>query len=289
MKKLITSSIGIYLNLLALLSPRRAATKGFYLFCRPLRSPINEKQREFFNTAEKFSIEHNGLIVQGYRWGRGSKKVFFFHGWQSHSYRWKNYVEAFPNDEYTLYAIDAPGHGNSEGNFLSVPLYSELIHKFLISHDHITAVVGHSIGCFSLLYMFHQYPLIDVQKVVLLAPPGEASEFIDVFRNTLKLSNRSVELVIDHFQSVYNVTPDFFSAPVFATSMSAPGLIIHDLTDYEAPHKHAVAISKAWKRSRLLTTNGFGHNLRSPKVVEEVFNFIHHTIEEPMAMHGVRH
>ncbi|MEQ8423500.1 MAG: alpha/beta hydrolase, partial [Cyclobacteriaceae bacterium] len=64
------------------------------------------------------------------------------------------------------------------------------------------------------------------------------------------------------------------SAPRFAATLSIPGLIIHDEADDEAPYHHALRIHKAWPQSKLITTKGFGHNLRVPEVVEMVKGFV---------------
>ncbi len=265
---------GVYMNLLARIAPSKAAEKGFLLFCKPFRIPINQKQKEFFNSAEKFTIDHEGHAIQGYKWGRGDQKILFLHGWQSHTYRWKPYVEALKDDNYTIYSIDAPGHGMSSGNFLSVPLYSELIENFIREHGPMHTIVGHSLGGFSLLYTFHKYPLLQVGQLILLAPPGEASDFISVFQKTLKLSPRAMELIIDHFANRYDVTPDYFSTKRFIKSVNVKGLIIHDEEDNEAPYHYSLPLHHAWERSRLITTKGFGHNLRSETVVQDVVDFI---------------
>ena len=274
MKSLAAKILGSYLDLLAVLSPSQAARKGFLLFCRPLRLPVNEKQRAFFNSADKFTLAHEGCEVQGYRWGHGPKKILFLHGWQSHSYRWKPYIEPLSKEEYTVYSLDAPGHGLSTGSFLSVPLYSALVESFISEQGKMHAVVGHSIGGFSLLYTIYRQPALPLDRIVLLAAPGEATDFIAVFKKTLGLSDRTTALVIKHFAERYQVTPDFFSAERFARRVNVNGLIIHDETDAEAPYHYAVSLHKTWKRSRLISTKGYGHNLKSPSVVKDVTDFI---------------
>jgi pimeloyl-ACP methyl ester carboxylesterase len=138
-------------------------------------------------------------------------------------------------------------------------------------------VVGHSLGGFSLLYTLYKFPLLEINSVVLLAPPGEASDFISVFEKTLKLNRRTLQLVLDHFGERYNVTPEYFSTLRFAGSLNAKGLIIHDEEDREAPHHYSIPLQKAWEKSRLVSTKGLGHNLRSKSVVDAVVSFI----EEP--------
>jgi len=266
--------MGLYLNLMAYVTPGKAGLKGFLLFCRPFKVPFNVRQETFFATADRYKIRHDDREIQVYRWGSGPKKILFLHGWQSHTYRWKSYIEALPKDLYTVYALDAPGHGASDGNFLSVPLYSDLIQQFITELGKVEAVVAHSLGGFSLLYTFHRFPLIPVHKVVLLGVPGEASDFVEVFSTALGLSKRTLALVHDHFVSQYDVGPEYFSAAKFATSVNVSGLIIHDKQDNEAPYQHALDINKAWKRSRLITTSGLGHNLKSMEVVSAVASFI---------------
>lgn len=274
--------LGIYLNTVAVLAPSRAGKLGFALFCRPFRQRMTEKQHNYFNSAaEKFTINHEGYQVQAYRWGNGSKKVLFLHGWQSHTYRWKTYIEALSKIDYTIYALDAPGHGLSSGKFLTVPLYGSLISNFIKEHDHLHSVIGHSLGGFSLLYALSRDPALAVGRIILLAPPGEASDFISVFKETLGLSDRTLKLVVKAFAERYQVTPDFFSARKFAESVRAKGLIIHDEDDKEAPYRYSPPLHQAWKQSRLVTTKGYGHNLKSISVVREVVDFI----QEPLHHH----
>lgn len=274
MKALMIRILGVYLEALAFFSPSKAAREGFLLFCRPFRLPTSEKQLQFFNSAEKFTLAHEGYDVQGYKWGHGDKKVLFLHGWQSHTYRWKPYVEALSKDEYTIYSLDAPGHGLSSGNFLTVPLYSSLIEKFIFQHRDVHTVVGHSLGGFSLLHAFYRFPDLPVDRIILLAPPGEASDFISVFKRTLGLSDRTVQLVVGHFAERYQVPPDFFSARRFATRLKVKGLIVHDEEDEEAPYHYALPLQQVWTQSKLVTTKGFGHNLKSTMVVKHVAEFI---------------
>ena len=284
MKELITKLYGLYLNVLALVAPRQAGREGFMLFCRPFKSPITRKQHEFFNSAERFDHEWDGHIIQGFRWGSGPKTVLFVHGWQSHSYRWKAYIESLPREEYTVYAFDAPGHGLSSGNFLSVPLYSSVIRNFIHQIGKVDAVAAHSLGGFSLLYTCFKDPTLPVGRIILMATPGEATEFISAFRDALKLSDRVLALIVDHFTEKYNVSPHYFSALKFAAGLEVKGLIIHDEDDPEAPYAYAQSLHGAWKTSRMITTRGAGHNLKSPHVVKHLVDFLLEPVE--VSNHG---
>jgi pimeloyl-ACP methyl ester carboxylesterase len=282
MKKLIPLVLGRYINTMAYIAPDYAARFGFRLFCYPARPSLKPYHRTFLDSAKHSVIEHRGVSVKVYKWNNGPKKVLFLHGWQSHTYRWKSYIENFSPEEYTVYSIDAPGHGLSSGSFLTVPLYSEVVEKFLKDHGDVEAIISHSIGSFTTLYTLYRLPLLPVKKLVLLAPPGEASEFFDFYKRTLRLNKRASDLVLKHFERVIEEPVEFFSASRFAENLPHPGLIIHDRQDEDTSYEHSVSINKAWKRSRLRITDGLAHNLKSPDIVKEVSDFVrqnnHHEV-----------
>jgi pimeloyl-ACP methyl ester carboxylesterase len=273
---------GAYLNALSYLLPETAGRHGFNLFCFPVRSGVKPYHKKFFNTADSFTFNHDGVTIQGYRWGTGARKVLFLHGWQSHTFRWKNYIESLSKDEYSVYAIDGPGHGMSKGNHLSVPFYSAVIQNVVATLGSVHAVVAHSVGGFSMLHAFTEHPSIPVARLILLAPPGEASDFIQFYKETAKLSDRTISLILDHFKRTLGYPVEYFSSAQFAKHVPIPGYIIHDEDDPEAPYHHAHAIHKSWKKSVLITTKGLGHNLRSKDVVARVAKFISEPVQNPV-------
>jgi hypothetical protein len=66
-----------------------------------------------------------------------------------------------------------------------------------------------------------------------------------------------------------------YSTSKFAIDVTIPGLIIHDTEDKETPYHYGVAIHNNWPLSKLVTTSGLGHNLKSKSVIAEVVNFVH--------------
>lgn len=272
--KTITALLGFYLNLLSYISPRAAGRLGVKLFCRPLRARMKDYHNKFLDTAEQFSFDYDGVRVQAYRWGNGRKKILFIHGWQSHSFRWKAYIDAFSKEDYTLYAFDAPGHGRSEGNFVSVPYYTEVILQLIASIGSVDGIISHSLGSFSSLYAFYEQNNLPVNKLVLMAPPGEASDFIQFYRQTLGLTNRTVDFTLKQFEKRFGKPITFFSTPKFATAVHIPCLIIHDEEDLETSVRYSELIHQAIPTSKFTRTKGIGHNLKSPDVLKEIVDFI---------------
>jgi pimeloyl-ACP methyl ester carboxylesterase len=274
MKKLLPTIIGAGLNTASLIAPEKAGKFGFELFCRPFRGKLTARHKEFLQLASQFKLNHEGEQVQVYRWGAGPRKVLFLHGWQSHTYRWKNYIDALDKEIFTIYGLDAPGHGLSTGRFLSVPLYSEVIKKLLIEIGSVDTIVSHSLGGFTAIYTAYHQPQLAPAKMVVMAPPAEAQEFFDFYATTLKLSNRAVNVTIQHFEKVIGKPPAYFSVPAFAGQLTLPGLLIHDEEDDETSVENSKAIHRAWKNSRLIITKGKGHNLKSPELITETIEFI---------------
>ncbi|WP_257670645.1 alpha/beta hydrolase [Parapedobacter tibetensis] len=274
MKRLLTRSMGFYLNSLALVSPQLAAKKGFELFCRPFRAPIKPWHKQFLHSADLFEFQHENYRIQGYRWGNGEKKILLLHGWQSHTYRWKAFVESFQWEEYSIYAFDAPGHGLSTGNFLSVPLYSDVIEQVIHRIGDLYAIIGHSLGSFTSIYTYYRLEGFPVAKLIALASPAEATEFFQFYQHTLKLSAKTIQATIAHFKREFQKGPEFFSAPSFARSVNVPGLIIHDQDDDETPVENSIRINQAWEQSTLLITKGLGHKLKGSAVLKHVNEFM---------------
>lgn len=285
MKKLIPKTLGLYLNTLAHIAPKKAATAGFNLFCRPFRSKLQHHHHGFLSSGKRFVLPHAAEKIQAYSWGHGSKKVLFLHGWQSHSFRWKNYIEALDKNEYTVYAFDAPGHGLSSGKFLHVPLYSEVVKSFIEHVGKVDSIVSHSIGGFTAIYTLYQHPQLTPEKLVVMAPPGEASDFFDFYMNTLGLSSKSVELITNQFTEAVGKHPSYFSAKQFAQSLQVNGLLIHDEEDDETSVQNSKNIHQAWKNSQLLITKGIGHNLRSKEIVKSVVDYLSQSAVAP-AVHS---
>ncbi len=274
-RKLLIFFYGTYLNLLAILNPSKAGQIGFYLFCRPQRREVKPHHLEFLNTADKSEITYADKKVQVYKWGNGPKQLLLLHGWESHSYWWKRMVtRLLKENRYTVFSVDAPGHGLSEGSYVNIPHYSGLIEQFILGKGPMHALLGHSLGAFSSAYTLHRLPNLPVDKLVLMASPGEVSQFVQYYKTVLGLSDRTMEAIQKCFIEKLGHSPDFFSLKAFVSTINQEGLIVHDKDDKEAPYSNAVQANKNWERSRLITTNGLGHNLKSDELVEDVVSFL---------------
>ena len=273
MEKLIKFVLRVYLNSVNYLFPKLGGKHAFMVFCHPFAVTLKKHQARFLETAEHFSVPFEAKTIAGYKWGNGSKKVLCVHGWASHSYRWKKFAQELSKLNYTVYAIDAPAHGNSDGTLFNVPLYARLI-DLLIAEYHFDMIVAHSLGAFSTLALLYEKPETKMNKLVAMGMPGEASDFIDLFMAELNLKPYVATNFINYFKGYAKKEPSYYSALKFAKSLNVNGLIIHDTDDRESDYDYAFKVHQVWKDSQFMQTKGLGHKLKHISVVERVIKFL---------------
>lgn len=274
LKILSIRALGYSMNFYSRIRPQHAASLGLDLFCLPFAKKLHLHQKKYLQSAHYTSISLNQNKVEMYRWGVGPKKILFLHGWASHSYRWKNYIEALSPEKYSVYAIDAPAHGLSSGRYLTLPLYSELIQLAVEEIGGIDTIIGHSFGGYAIVNWIHIYNPSPDTKVVLLAAPGEVNDFMDNYQNIMKLSVPLRQHIRQAFYHRIQRYPEDFSTMKLAQNNAQPALIVHDQQDTETSYIYSENLSKVWKNSQFILTNGLGHGLKSKEVLNMVCTFI---------------
>jgi len=274
LKHIIQKAVGAYLNISAYIAPKHTARLGFDLFCRPFSKKLKPHQKKYLEDAKYMELNHAGKKIQTYKWGNGSKNVLLIHGWASHSYRWKSYIEDLKQGDFTIYAIDAPGHGLSEGKYLTLIIYSELIADLISKIGKIDAIIGHSLGGYATILYLNQKNENSQVKSVIMGAPGEVSDFFEFYQKMLGLNQKTISLVNQEFLDRIGKNPSAFSAPLLAKNLTNPSFIIHDRFDKDTDFNYSVKLNAAWLDSVLKITEGLGHGLKSKSIEKEVINFI---------------
>lgn len=279
-KKLIQftqKTVGFYFNLLAYLNPKLLAKKGFYLFCNPMTQKLKPHQFDFLATGKDTVIPLEKNQIQTYKWGNGTKKVLLVHGWASHTFRWKSYIKKLVENDFTVYAFDAPAHGLSSGKMLHVALYSDAINLVIQANNEIEHIISHSIGGFATTYWLknkEKNTPENIKKIVIMGAPGEANDFFDFYEKILGLSHKAKHIIITEFTKTLKNEPSYFSTSKFAKEITTDCLIIHDEEDKDTNPNYSIQLNKNWKNSKLILTNGLGHNLKSKALEDRVLDFL---------------
>ncbi|WP_047545424.1 alpha/beta fold hydrolase [Psychroserpens sp. Hel_I_66] len=273
MKQILVKTIGSIINLTSYISPRFAGKLALNLFSKPRRIKLKEIERDFLDTAFIEDINYEGINIMTYRWLGKKETVLLAHGWESNSFRWRDLITKLKELDYNIVALDAPAHGNSSGKMFNAILYSECI-NIVAKKFKANIVIGHSVGGMSTAFFQKKYQLPTVNKLVLLGAP---SNFLGVFEryvNMMSYNDRVANAMNSLLFERFNKKPEFFNAARFLENSDIEGLLIHDKRDKIIPYSDAEDFKNFYKTSKLITTEGFGHGLRSEEVNNHIVDFI---------------
>ncbi|NER15248.1 alpha/beta fold hydrolase [Leptobacterium flavescens] len=279
MKKLINRYlpviVGKYLNLLSLVSPKKAVLKAFYIFCTPRKGNVLPHQSPFLEEAKDQVLSQEKFRIQTYRWNGKNKTILLVHGWESNSFRWRKLIKELKKEDYNIISIDAPAHGDSEGKHLNVPLY----HLCLLEAIEVykpEIIIGHSIGGMTTVYNQYRSPDPSVKKLVILGAPSELSRIMNDYQDILNLKPRIMKELESEFFERFGFDFKGFSVASFARQVKQKGLIIHDTTDTIAPVSESEAIHRNWENSTFIKTEKSDHSLQHQEVFDHIMDFLVH-------------
>lgn len=276
-QKLAINYIRAKLNILALVSKKKAASRAFDLFCTPFRKP-RKKRPPVFDKAEKLHFKLDGIDVRGHRWNHPQeRKVLIVHGFESTSYNFDRYVMPLVKKGYEVLAFDAPAHGISGGKRITLPLYVAALEKINELYGPVHSFMAHSFGGLALSHFLENTPHDENTRAALLAPATETVTAIDSFFDFLHLNN---ELRKEFDQLIFDrskVWPDHYSIKRAVKNINARILWFHDEEDEMTPLKDALKVMEDnHAHIEFVITKGFGHRrlYRENKVVKRVIEFL---------------
>lgn len=280
MKKLITKSIGFFINSTAGVFPKWNTEFSFNLFCKVQRVGISPKGQQFFDKGSTQNIigeDYNAVL---HTWGSGPKKVLFLHGWASNAQRWRPYVEQLDESEFTTYAIDAPGHGMATGKVLNLEMYRKSIVQSLEQIGPIDHLVCHSIGSLTASYLFLHNPNIAVRKFTIMGAPEGMNAIFTYYQDLLSLSTRAMKNLEIKVTEVLQIPHTELTLHNFFKRTKQPILVVHEQSDRVTPFlpiKESVEQAINASKEKSITsfyTNGQDHNLKGPETVQRIIEFI---------------
>jgi len=271
---LLTKSVGLYINFLSYVAPRKAFHLAYVFFSNPRSGKLQiENLPEILHTSNQEQMNLDGHTIQTYHWSGNETVILLMHGWESNSSRWEKLLTELLNTGSTIVALDAPAHGLSDGKEFNVPLYASfaelVIQKYQPKH-----IIGHSMGGITAIYHQHQYGNPQLQKMVLLGAPSDFSIILHNYLKLLSLNNKIKNAFYDYTKKRFQIEIDDFSGQAFLKTSQAQGLIIHDNDDTVVLFEEAKKLASAWKSATLIPTNGLGHSLHDEEVNQRIVAFL---------------
>ena len=275
-QKIAVNYLRAKLNILSLVSKKRAAAEAFELFCTPVRRS-RKKKPPIFEKAEQLKFEIDGFGIHGFRWNAGqSKKCLIVHGFESTSYNFDRYVGQLLKKGYEVLAFDAPAHGKSGGKQITLPLYVETIKSINLKFGPIDAYLAHSFGGLAVSH-FVETIRNDHLKLVLIAPATETTTAIDSFFTFLHLDNGIREEFDDLIFQKGGKQASEYSIRRAMKQIKGKVLWIHDEEDEMTPLSDALKLKEDHHQHiEFMITTGFGHRriYRESSVMKKVMEFL---------------
>lgn len=262
------------LNQSVKLSPEITGRLAFRVLSAPRRKPLLEEEAAFLLSSHKDRLVVGTNRIRTYHWAGSGPRILLAHGWDSSTARWLPLAQRLLALNYDLFALDAPGHGGTKGSIFTVVDYSHAIAAFAEACQP-QIIIGHSAGGMATVYyLTHSPDAHQPDGLVLLATPGELTDFIETFQEALQLKEQVIESLEGYFIRTFNRPFGYFSVADFAESLSLPGLIIHDTEDEVAPFDNARRVHHNWPNSELMMTTGLGHSLQDEQVFARILQFV---------------
>jgi predicted alpha/beta hydrolase family esterase len=269
-----TKSIGLYLNLLSYVFPKKASQIAYAFFSEPREGKLSKsKLPQILQEAEAETFQQEGHSFQTYTWKGNDTVILLVHGWESNASRWENLLPYLKKSGSTIIAIDGPAHGLSSGKEFNIPQYAEFIHiavqKFKPEY-----LIGHSIGGKTCLYYQSVYQNDALKKMVILGSPSDFNIILNNYINLLSLNSKISKALENHYLEAFKLKLDLFSGKLFASKIKTKGLIAHDVDDTVVLFEEGKKIAGAWENAIFIETKGLGHSLHDDELYKKVSHFL---------------
>lgn len=245
-------------------SPRLGGDVALRLFfeTRP-RMPVRSDDAETHAAAERGTVNVRGLELATYGWGSGEDTVLLVHGWRGRASQFARLVRGLVAAGFRVVAFDAPGHGASPGRHTDIRDWLAAIDGLQRTHGRFHTVVGHSFGALATLTAARSG--VDVGSVATLAGAASPMPFLDEFSRGMGLSPATDARFRTAFRRRMGVDEASLIARYDAVADPLPTgielLALHDDGDRQlSPTESTRLVAAHPGRSRLIRTQGFGHN-----------------------------
>jgi pimeloyl-ACP methyl ester carboxylesterase len=275
------------LNILSLVSTRKAAVKAFRLFCTP-QQRASGKYPSIFEKGERLSFRLEGHTVRGHRWmpgvdrGGGGhavplKRVLIAHGFESSSRTFDGYIAALLKKGYEVIAFDAPGHGRSGGRRILLIDYVKLFRIAGQNYGPFDSFLGHSLGGLALALYLEETPHDAATRLVLIAPAVETTSALEAFAGILHLPTEVRKEIDEYVQEITGHPFAWYSLRRALGQIRASILYFQDEEDRITPLKGAQLVQRdGHSNIRFIFTRGLGHRkiYKDPEIMEQVVDFL---------------
>jgi len=275
--KLLVTGYRSYLGILGSFSTDLAARAALDRFLKPRFRKVRSKTLPIFKDAQKGALDLNGHRVVHYHWqGRFNRSILLAHGWESDAGTFGPMIEYLLEQGWSVWALDAPAHGQSGSSRVNLLLYAHILGHFLRNHEDVHASVGHSFGGMALAFANDKGAERPFPSTVIIGSALELRQSLAPFIQLLGMKPPVVRALYHRIEQLSGQPVPYYSIDRMLSSTSTPFLVIHDKRDRVCPISDLEPlIEKAPANVRFHITNGLGHNriIKDPSIWEQIHQF----------------
>ncbi len=246
------------LRFLEWIYPPLAVKMAKRFFYTPIQFPRPDREKKSAEQAQRQALMVGKKRIMVYSWGKGDKKVLLVHGWAGRAtqfFKIKNYLLS---RGLQVVAFDAPAHGeNNDVKQTHMLEFVESIERVNMTYGPFYGAIGHSLGGLAIINAYNKG--FKVEKLAVIAAPCSIANVIRDFTHRIGAGERTEKGLIAHLIANYKVPLEHYSGQEQAPSVSAKGLIVHDIHDHDVSVEESRMLHKAWKGSQLFVTKRLGH------------------------------
>ena len=265
------------LNMLAVISPAKAAEQALRLFSTP-QSRLKKAAPDIFKTSERLVFKLHGKKVTGFRFNHPQpKKLLILHGFESSCYNFDHFISRGIEQGYEVLAFDAPAHGLSEGKTIRLSDYVDMIARIVELYGLVQSFICHSYGGLAIAHYLETVKHDHRTRVAMIAPATETTTAMHSFFHFLQLNDTVRREFEALFHKKTGAWPEHFSIRRAMKHIHASVLWIHDEDDKITPLRDVLPLKeKNFPNIEFMFTNGLGHRriYRDTAVNNKIFSFL---------------
>lgn len=276
-QQLLYKTVGLGINLMALLSPKAAGRQAYRLFTTPPQPQLRDKELTFLQTATRLDVARAGRNIVEYHWGeQDSPLVVLSYGWGYNAGRWRYFVPLLVEAGYRVVAYDPPGHGQAAREQLNFVENVDIVATIIREYGRPEIVIGHSFGGSSSVQSMAFLPKeLHPERMVVMGAFSNAQQSVfKSLKDSLglgKIAYQQFEICIaeaagERFRS-------FEIGRGTASLAHIKALIVHDPQDEVTAGNQALGFHAYWPGSALYLPLGAKHHLGTPRVTSAIIDF----------------
>jgi pimeloyl-ACP methyl ester carboxylesterase len=258
------------------LFPNQVVGFAYNQLTNPQIKKLRPNEMIVLDKSEKETLKFQDFDIQLYTWQGGDNKVLLIHGWEGQAGNFADLVEKLIEQNYTIYAFDAPSHGFSSKGRTSLFEFTELV-GLLIRKYGVKKLVSHSFGGVATTYALFKNKDLEIDKYLLLTVPDRFIERINDVAEQVGITEKVKNTLIRRLETETKLVLTNLNVSDFVKTINVKkSLIIHDTNDTVIPIIRSKNVHKNWKNSEFLEINGTGHFriLRTESVLNKTIGFL---------------